>query len=71
MWAITAGVSYSVRTHTDTGAFGVSGGWGQAPGTDDLEPRTFLNLYKITHSESTVDKWNNFAFRFPAIKGTH
>ena len=29
----------------------------------DVEPGASLNLYKIAHSESTVDKWNNRAFR--------
>ena len=29
----------------------------------NVEPGAFLSLYKIAHSESMVDKWDNFAFR--------
>jgi hypothetical protein len=30
-----------------------------ASGFGDIEPGTFLNLYRIAHSELTVDKWDN------------
>jgi hypothetical protein len=42
---------------------GLGGSGVKRPAPDDFEPRTFLNLYKIAHSELMVDKWNNFAFR--------
>jgi hypothetical protein len=41
---------------------GLGGSGVKRPAPDDFEPRTFLNLYKIAHSELMVDKWNNFAF---------
>jgi hypothetical protein len=31
--------------------------------TRNVEPGAFLSLYKIAHSVSMVDKWDNFAFR--------
>jgi hypothetical protein len=30
-----------------------------ASGFSHFEPGTFLNLYRIAHSELTVDKWKN------------
>ena len=41
---------------------GLGGSGVKRPAPDDFEPRTFLNLYKIAHSELMVDKWNNFTF---------
>jgi hypothetical protein len=49
------------RTHTRTGAMGRMGRGVAA--LLNFEPRAFLSLYKIAHSESMVDKWDNFAFR--------
>jgi hypothetical protein len=46
------------HTHTGTSASGLGDGV-KRPALDDSEPRTFLNLYKIAHSESMVDKLNN------------
>jgi hypothetical protein len=40
-------------------ALGVSGGWGKRPTCDYFGPATILNLYRIAHFESTVDKWDN------------
>jgi hypothetical protein len=37
----------------------VSGDWGKRPTYDYFGPATILDLYKIAHSESTVDKWDN------------
>jgi hypothetical protein len=47
------------HTHTRTSASGL-GDEVKRPAIHNFEPRTFLNLYKIAHSESSVDKWNNF-----------
>ena len=55
---------------TGTDALG-AGGWGKAPDTHHVEPRAFLKLYNIAHSESAVDKWTNSASAFAAFKGTH
>ena len=41
-----------------SGARGV-GGWGKRPTCRYFGPATILNLYRIAHSESTVDKWDN------------
>jgi hypothetical protein len=48
-----------VRIHA-RGALGLGGAgtWG-ASGFCDFEPGALLNLYRIAHSELTVDKWNN------------
>jgi hypothetical protein len=40
-----------------SGARGV-GGWGKRPTRGYFGPATILNLYRIAHSESTVDKWD-------------
>ena len=48
-----------VRIHA-RGALGLGrAGRRGASGFCDFEPGAFLNLYRIAHSESTVDKWNN------------
>jgi len=49
-----------VRTHT-AGAPG--SGASKRSAFVDFEPGNFLRLYKTAHSESMVDKWDNFAFR--------
>jgi hypothetical protein len=46
--------------HADkSGAWWGVGGWGKRPAHRYFGPATILNLYKIAHSESTVDKWDN------------
>jgi hypothetical protein len=51
--------SLLLRIHA-RGALGLGGaGHRGASGFCDFEPAAFLNLYRIAHSESTVDKWNN------------
>jgi hypothetical protein len=43
-----------------SGAWWGVGGWGKAPDSRAyFGPATILNLYRIAHSESTVDKWGN------------
>jgi hypothetical protein len=42
-----------------SGAWWGVGGWGKRPAHRHFGPATILNLYKIAHSESTVDKWDN------------
>ena len=46
--------------HTHTGR--APGGFGslRRPAFVDFEPGRFRNLYQIAHSESTVEKWDNF-----------
>jgi hypothetical protein len=47
------------RTHayrTGAGAWGL----GRGPVSVEFEPANFPRLYQTAHSESTVDKWNNF-----------
>jgi hypothetical protein len=43
------------RIRNRHGRFG-GGGLGKAPDTHHVEPRAFLKLYNIAHSESAVDK---------------
>jgi hypothetical protein len=43
------------RRHILARALRGSGATGKAPGTHDLQPRTFLNLYKIAHSR--IRRW--------------
>jgi hypothetical protein len=42
-----------------------TGAWGRVagkrPAFADFEPDSFLRLYQTAHSESIVDKWDNFA----------
>jgi hypothetical protein len=38
-----------------------SGETGKAPYTHDLQPRAFLNLYKVAHSETIAVNGDNFA----------
>jgi hypothetical protein len=47
---------YATKTNR---ALGVSGDGGKRPTGGYFGPATILNLYRIAHSESTVDKWNN------------
>ena len=42
-----------------SGAGGVGGMGGKRPICGYLGPATILNLYRIAHSKSTVDKWDN------------
>ena len=42
-----------------SGARGVGGDGAKRPTHGDFGPATILNLYRIAHSESTVDKWDN------------
>ena len=49
-------------THAYGTGAGVRGA-GKRPASIYFEPGTFLGLYKIAHSKSMVDKWDNFAFR--------
>jgi hypothetical protein len=42
-----------------SGARGVGGMGGKRPTCAYFGPATILNLYRIAHSESTVDKWDN------------
>jgi hypothetical protein len=60
-----AGSGVLVRT-TNSGA---SSSWGRgakkASGVYDFDPGAFPNLYKIAHSETTVDKSNNSTSGFP------
>jgi hypothetical protein len=61
----TAGVF--ARTHTHKHA--VHGrlwlGASEALGIYDFERGPFLNLYRIAHNKSTVDKWDNFPGEIP------
>jgi hypothetical protein len=52
-----------VRTYT---ARALGGGGLEAPAFVDFEPGIFPKLYQTAHSESTVDKWNNFSTRLVA-----
>ena len=48
-----------VRTPTARALGG--GGAGKRRAFVDFEPDSFLRLYQTAHSESIVDKWDNFA----------
>src|SRR5690348_13958785 len=47
-------------------ALGGSGDGGKRPTCFYFGPATILNLYRIAHSESTVDKWDNSPKDFAA-----
>jgi hypothetical protein len=49
-----------VRLHTSSGASRVGGDWESARRSRELQPRAFLYLYKIAHSESIVVNGDNF-----------
>jgi hypothetical protein len=54
------GTTLDSRTHAyRTGAGGL--GAGTCPAFVKSEPGDFPRLYRTVHSESTVDKWNNFS----------
>ena len=51
-----AGVLYARIPHGRLGA-----GAGKRPAFVDFDPDSFPRLYQTAHSESIVDKWDNFA----------
>jgi hypothetical protein len=53
------GVSRGLGTHAMHGLLRGRGGLGQAPDVYDFERPSFQRLYKIAHSESTVDYVDN------------
>jgi hypothetical protein len=63
----TAGVFSRTHAHAQTRTTrALVAGASKALDTCDLERGPFLNLYKIAHNKSTVDKWDNFPEEIPS-----
>jgi hypothetical protein len=54
------GTTLGSRTHAYRSGAGALGD-GERPAFVEFEPGNFPRLYQTAHSESTVDKWNNFS----------
>jgi hypothetical protein len=61
----TAGVFARTHTHKRARHGRLWLGASEALDICDFERRPFLNLYRIAHNKSTVDKWDNFPGEIP------